>query len=223
MRRRLALLGIIGLTVCIPVFAHPTRVESGFQLAPFSSLALVKDSMPVSGEATYSVLPSVDFEMSLGIRDTSRDDGPGLRLALDAGFSGYGGSAYVEWPRDQFGGWDVGAGLSLHRNVASFLTPYVQLGRFESEDLSWFVRNGVTFAAPSDSTRWSVLWIPTVGVVRHRMFQQHALFLSAIVGSQRAVEQPCFFDCETSYLRTRVMLGASFSFTLLTPYRPGVR
>jgi hypothetical protein len=223
MRRSTLLAGLIGLTGCFPVLAHPTRVESGLQLSTYSSLSLVSDSSSDPQRVAYSILPSFDFEASLGIRDTSRDDSMGLRLAASGGLSGYGASAYVELPRDQFGSFDVGVGIAGHHATASVWTPYVQLGRFESEDMSWFVRNGVAFAAASDSSRWSVLWIPTVGIVRHRPYRDAALFLSAVVGAQQGIERPCFFDCTDAFFRTQVMLGASVSFTLMTPYRPDRR
>jgi hypothetical protein len=205
------------------VLAHPTRVESGFKLSNHTSVSLISDSTGEPRRETYVVVPSIDFEASLGIRDTSRLDGPGLRLAASGGFSGFGASAYVEWPRDQFGDFDLGFGLAGHGGALSSWTPYLQLGRYESEDMSWFVRNGVTFATSADSTDWAVLWVPTIGIVRHRSYRETSLFLSAVVGRQRAVASPCFFTCDGPTMRTRVMLGASLSFTLMTPYRPDRR
>jgi hypothetical protein len=223
MRCYTVLVGLTCFTGCFPVLAHPTRVESGFKLSSFTSVSLVSDSTGEPSRATYTVLPSIDFEASLGIRDTSRIDGPGLRLAASGGLSGLGASAYLEWPRDQFGDFDLGFGIAGHGGALNTWTPYLQVGRYESEDMSWFVRNGVTFATSSDSTNWAVLWVPTVGIVRHRPYRDAALFLSAVVGSQQAVDGPCFFSCEGPTMRTRVMLGASVSFTLMTPYRPDRR
>ena len=223
MRTYSALAGLICLTGCFPVFAHPTRVNPGFQLSEFTSIALISDSAGEPKRAVLSVLPSIDFEAALGIRDTSRDSGPGLRIAASGGLSGYGGSLYLEFPRDQFGDFDVGVGIAGHHGAASLWTPYVQFGRAEDEDMSWFVRNGVAFATPLDSSRASALWIPTVGIVRHRLYRDATLFLSAVVGAQQSVDRPCFFDCTSSAVRTLVMLGASVSFTLMTPYRPDRR
>lgn len=223
MRNSSAVVGLVCLTGCFPVLAHPTRVEPGFKLSNFTSVSLVSDSTGEPRRQTYVVLPSIDFEASLSVRDTSRLDGPGLRLAASGGFSGFGASAYVEWPRDQFGDLDLGFGVAGHGGALTSWTPYLQLGRYESEDMSWFVRNGVMFATGSDSTNWAVLWIPTVGIVRHRSFRDAALFLSAVVGKQRALDGPCFFTCDGHAMRTQVMLGASLSFTLMTPYRPDRR
>lgn len=219
MRTFSALVGLLCLTGCFPVFAHPTRVRSGFQLSEYTSVALISDSTGDPKREVLTALPSIDVEAALGIRDTSRNDGPGFRLALSGGLSGYGGSAYVELPRNQFGGFDVGVGVAGHRGASLLWTPYVQVGRVEDADMSWFLRNGIAFATPLDSARASVLWIPTVGIVRHRPSREATIFLSAVVGAQQPVERPCFFDCTSSALRTLVMLGASLSFTIMTPYR----
>lgn len=215
-------LGIL-LTGCFPVMAHPTRVEPGLRLTPIASIALIVDSSGAGGPVTHAVVPSLDFEASLAVRDSFRVDGPGLRLSAAAGMSGYGGAAYAELPRDQFGDFDVGVGLAAHRGALKLWTPYVQFGRHEAEDMSWFLRNGIAFAAPLDSARWSVLWIPTVGVARHRSNRIATLFLSAVIGRQQDVDRPCFFDCQSAFVRTQVMLGSSLSFTLMTPYRPDRR
>ena len=206
------------------MLAHPTRVDPGFKLSSFASVSLVADSTGDPRRATYVVLPSIDFEASLGVRDTSRVDGPGLRLAASGGLSGFGASAYVEWPRDQFGDFDFGFGVAAHVGALTSWTPYLQFGRFENEDMSWFLRNGVTFATELDSAHLAVLWVPTVGIVRHRSYRRDAsLFLSAVVGRQRALEGPCIFTCDGHAMRTQVMLGASLNFTLMTPYRPDRR
>lgn len=223
MRYYSVLAALACLTGCFPVLAHPTRVESGFKLTSHASFSLVSDSTGEPRRETYVFVPSIDFEASLGIRDTSRVDGPGLRLAAAGGLSGFGGSAYVELPREQFGDFDFGFGIAGHGGALTMWTPYLQLGRHESDDMSWFVRNGVTFATGSDSTNWAVLWVPTVGIVRHRSYRDASLFLSAVVGHQDAVASPCFFTCDGPTMRTRVMVGASLSFTLMTPYRPDRR
>jgi hypothetical protein len=223
MRNHLLLAGLVGLTGCFPVLAHPTRVDPGFTLSSFTSLALVTDSTGEPRRATYVVLPSIDFEASLSVRDTSRIDGPGLRLAASGGLSGFGASAYVELPRDQFGDFDMGFGIAGHGGALTSWTPYLQFGRYESEDMSWFIRNGVLFATYSDTTNVAVLWVPTVGIVRHRLYRDASLFLSAVVGGQHALEGPCFFACDGHAMRTKVMVGASLSFTLMTPYRPDRR
>lgn len=219
----MAFAAMLCLTGCFPVLAHPTRVERGLRLSSFTSVSLVSDSAPDPERATFTLLPAVDFEVSIGTRDSLRDDGPGLRLAASGGMSGYGGSVYLELPRDQWGTIDTGIGIAGHRGIASLWTPYFQFGRYESDDMSWFVRNGVAFAAASDSASWAVLWIPTVSIVRHRTYRDAAVFLSTIVGNQERTRRPCFFDCPSSYLRTRVMLGVSVNFTLMTPYRPDRR
>ena len=223
MRAHSALVVLTCVTGCYPVLSHPTRVEGGFKLTSFTSISLVSDSSTSEGRTKFVAMPSVDFETALGIRDTSRSDGAGLRLALSGGLSGFGASAYLELPRDQFGDFDVGFGVAGNGGVITVWTPYVQFGRYESEDMSWFVRNGVAFASTADSLQGSVLWVPTVGIVRHRLYRDAALFLSAVVGSQPLREGPCFFTCDGPSMRTLVMLGASVSFTLMTPYRPDRR
>lgn len=224
MRSFLALLGLPALAGCFPVLA---RVESGFRLAAISSFAIVSDSGAESGDVARAVVPSFDLEASLGIRDTSRDYGPGLRLAASAGLGGYGGSAYVELPRDQFGDLDVGIGVATHHGALSLWSPYLQLGRREGQDMSWFLRNGVSFAAPADSSDWSILWVPTVGIALHRPSRDAGLFLSAVIGRQQRVERACFFfECfsySNSFVRTQVMIGASVSFTLLSRHVPDRR
>ena len=220
MRIYSTLAGLICLTGCYPVLAHPTRAESGFRLTSFGSFALVSDSSEDDGRRTLVFVPSIDFEASLGIRDTSRNDGVGLRVAANGGLSGYGGSAYLEVPRDLFGSVDVGVGIAGHGGALTLWTPYLQFGRYESEDMSWFVRNGIAFTAKADSSEASVLWVPTVGIVRHRSSRDAALFLSAVVGRQPLLEGPCLFACSGPSMRTLVMVGASLSFTLMTPYRP---
>jgi hypothetical protein len=226
MRVLIALAGSLGVTGCFPVFAHPTRVASAFQISATSTLGFVTDSAGQTGDVARGLLPVFDLEASLGIRDSTRDDGPGLRLSASAGFSGYGGSAYVEAPRDLFGTLDLGVGLAGHRGGVSFWTPYMQLGRQYQQDLSWFVRNGVAFATSADSTDGAVVWIPTVGIVRQRTRSNSAFFLSAVVGRRQRVERAClFFECfsySNSFVRTQVMLGASLGVTL-TPYRPDRR
>jgi hypothetical protein len=223
MRTYSALAGLICITGCYPVLSHPTRAESGFRLTSFTSFAMVSDSGDDAGRRSLLFVPSIDFEASLGIRDTSRDDGAGLRLAASGGLSGYGGSAYVEVPRDLFGSFDVGFGVAGHGGALTLWTPYLQFGRYESEDMSWFVRNGIAFTAKVDSGKGSVLWVPTVGIVRHRSSRDAALFLSAVVGSQPLLDGPCLFACSGPSMRTLVMVGASMSFTLMTPYRPDRR
>ena len=223
MRYYSVLAALACLTGCVPVLAHPTRVEAGFKLTSHASFSLVSDSTGEPRRETYVVVPSIDFEASLGLRDTSRVDGPGVRLAASGGFSGFGASAYVEWPRDQAGDFDLGFGIAGHGGALVSWTPYLQFGRHESEDMSWFLRNGVTFATRPDTTYWAVLWIPTVGIVRHRSHRDAVLFLSAVIGHQRAVASPCFFTCDGATMRTRVMVGASLNFTLMTPYRPDRR
>jgi hypothetical protein len=228
MRNYSLLAGLVCVTGCYPVLVHKTRVEPGFQVSTVLNLAFVTDSAGQTGDVARGVVPSFDLEASVGIRDSSRDNGPGLRLSAFAGLGGYGGSAYVEAPRSLIGDFDLGFGLAgLHGGV-SLWTPYVQIGRAHREDLSWFVRNGVAFGTPSDSADGAVVWIPTVGIFRHRAQRDASLFISAVVGRQQRVERAClFFDCLSSYsnsfVRTQVMLGASLSFTLMTPYRPDRR
>ena len=223
MRSSVAVAAVFWLAGCYPVFSHPTRVDPGFRLASYASVSLVSDSSIEEGRTRLAAMPSIDFEASLGVRDTSRDNGYGLRLAASGGFSGFGVSTYVELPRGNFGMFDTGVGLAVHGGVLSMWTPYVQFGRHEDEDMSWFVRNGVAFVTPADSSRRSVLWLPTVGIARHRPYRDSALFLSAVVGNQQLLDGPCYFSCEGPSLRTLVMVGASVSFTLMTPYRPDRR
>ena len=223
MRASFALAAVVAIAGCYPVFSHPTRVDPGFRLASFASVSLVSDSSVAEGRTRLSAMPSIDFEASLGVRDTSRDDGFGLRLAASGGFSGFGVSTYVELPRGNVGTFDTGIGIALHGGVMSMWTPYGQFGRHESEDMSWFVRNGIAFVTPADSGERAVLWLPTVGIVRHRPYRDAALFLSAVVGRQPLRDGPCYFSCEGPSLRTLVMVGASVSFTLMTPYRPDRR
>lgn len=203
------------LTGCYPVFAHPTRVESGAKLSSFTSFALVSDSGREDGRRNLLFVPSIDFEASLGIRDTSRSDGPGLRLAASGGLSGWSGSVYMEAPRDRFGPVDAGLGFTAYGGAGPLWSTYVQFGRRESDEMSWFLRNGVAFDARTDSAESAVLWVPTVGIVRHRLYREATIFLSAIVGRQLLYQGPCFFTCSGPAIRTLAMVGASMSFTIL--------
>ena len=225
MRIPVALAALFGVTGCFPVFAHPTRVESAFQVSATSTLGFVTDSAGQTGDVTRGLLPVIDLEASLGMRDSTREDGLGLRLSVSAGLSGYGGSAYFEAPRELFGAIDLGVGLAGHHGGISFWTPYLQFGRQYQQDRSWFVRNGVAFTTTTDSTDGAVVWIPTVGIVSQRARGNGALFLSAVVGRQQRVERTClFFECfsySNSFVRTQVMLGVSLGVTL-TP-RPDRR
>ena len=116
-----------------------------------------------------ALLPSLDLEASLGIRDTSAGDpGFGLRIAGRVGIAGYGGAAYAELPRAWIGDIDAGVGVQLHHSRLTMFMPYFQVGTMRGTGSSWFLRNGVVRIAPGDSADQTLLWIPTVGWYRHR-------------------------------------------------------
>jgi hypothetical protein len=213
-----ALAFLTAVSGCYPIIAHPTRVESGMKLTTLSSFAMVSDSAAGDERRSLAVVPSIDVEAALGIRDTTRTDGTGLRISAFAGFSGYGGSVYLEAPREFLGSFDAGAGVAAHAGFGGVWTPYVQFGRREDEEMSWFVRNSAAFTARHDSTAAAVVWIPTVGIVRQRSNRENVMFLSAVVGRQPLYQGPCLFACEGPSLRTLVMVGASLSFSLMRRY-----
>ena len=60
-------------------------------------------------------------------------------------------------------------------------------------------------------------------VLAHPTRVESGFSLTNVVGNQPLAEGPCFFARSGPPMRTLVMLGASLSFTLMTPYRPDRR
>ncbi len=220
-----ALAGVVTLSACFPVMAHPTRVESGMRLGTVAGFSFGSDSIGETGQIDPVIVPSLDIELALGIRDTTREDGPGLRLSAAAGMSGFGGSVYVEYPRESLGSLDGGVGLAAHRGALRVIMPYAQFGRHEDRDRAWFVRNGIAIVAPRDSAGTRLAWIPTVGFSTRDQRSDKSIYLSAVFGGEQRVERACvLFSClrySNSYTRTTLIVGASISLLLSTPGYPG--
>ena len=223
--RRLFASGLLAsIAGCYPALVHPTRVESAFRLGAAVSVSLVSDSASIAPDGRVqdevTVLPSVDLQASLGIRDTSAGSpGLGLRLAAVLGLGGYGGSAYVELPRVWAGDIDAGVGVDLHRSALRVVMPYVQFGAMRGSASSWFVRNGVARVAARDSTEWKLLWLPTAGWYRHRRNGfDGGLYLTAVIGNQPLVVRECIlFGCfayGNAFMRTFLIFGTTVTFPL---------
>jgi len=218
----LTCLALVLCTACFPALAHPTRVERGLRLGAVLGTSFGTDSGAESHELTNVVIPSIDLELSVGIRDTASAGAAGYRLGGMAGFRGLGLSVYAETPRPWLGTFDAGLGFAAHQGEMKFLMPYAQFGRASASGSSWFIRNGIAWMADRDSSTWSALWIPSVG--SWRRFGRHrdgAIWLTAVVGNQPRIERDClFFECfsgSSSFVRTSVILGFSYSFLLASP------
>jgi hypothetical protein len=209
---------------CFPSLPHPTRVEPAFRVGPHLSFTHVSDSSAASERPAKAVAASVDVIASIGIRDTSRLDSPGILIGGTAGFSGYGATFYGELPRPHFGALDAGLGIAVHRGAFTSFTPYVQFGR-QLGEFSWFARNAVFFIGRRDSLNASPLWVPTVGVYRHHgRGRESSLYVAGVIGPQPRVERYCvFFECfaySNSYTRAYLIVGSSFTIALSTEARP---
>jgi hypothetical protein len=202
---------------CYPVLGHPTRVESGAIMRVILSTTFISDSTYEGVSVPFPGVPSLDVELSTGIRDTSFDSrGPGLRLGASAGLSGFGLSAYAELPRHWLNEADAGVGIAFHGGALASWMPYAQFGRRMNERHDWFVRNALAFGH-DESARHSMLWIPTLGVTRvTRTGSEYALFLSLVFGNQPWIERPCFL-CDPAYAKSRVMIGLSSGTRLRFP------
>ena len=208
----------IAVAGCFPALAHPTRVEPGLRLGAVLGASFGTDSGD-SGDLTHVVIPSIDLELALGIRDTSRAGAAGLRIAGMAGFRGLGASLYAEAPRPWLGGLDAGLGFAAHHGQMKLRMPYVQFGGANGSGSSWFIRNGLAWVADRDSSRWNALWVPSVGFWRR--FGGHrdgAVWVSGVIGHQPRIERDCFFfECfsgSSSFLRTSVIFGMTYSLPL---------
>jgi hypothetical protein len=193
-------------------------VDPGLRLGAVLGASFGTDSGD-SGDLTNVVIPSVDLELALGIRDTSSASAAGFRIAGMAGFRGLGASLYAEAPRPWLGGLEAGFGFAAHRGQMNLRMPYLQFGGTSESGSSWFIRNGLAWVAHRDSSHWSTLWVPTVGfwrrLGRHR---DGAVWVSGVIGNQPRIERDClFFECfsgSSSFLRTSVILGMSYSLPL---------
>lgn len=219
MRVSAAWLFLTTVPACIPVMPHPTRVDPAFRVGMNASFSYMTDSQSTTGEVTALRVPSFDFDASLGIRDTSSSDRAAMRLSASAGFSGFGGSFYVEGPRPWLGDFDAGLGLAAHHGSMNVLMPYLQFGREYRSTASWFVRNGIVVLSSAESSTWRTLWMPTVGLFRHIEGRDASVYVSGIIGGhQPRVERYClFFECldySNSYTRTYLILGATVSLPL---------
>jgi hypothetical protein len=220
--RALAFAALLFVGGCYPTTVHPTRVDPTFRLGAALAVSVIYDSSDGSPDAERVSIPSLDLEASLGIRDRSlREPGIGLRFSGTVGISGFGGSAYAEVPRAWGGDVDAGVGIQLHRGSVHLFMPYAQFGTQGTES-SWFLRNGVAWVTPRDSTRWQPVWVPTVGFYQHRQGgSNRGLFLTAVIGNQPLVKRDCFlfecFDGGSAYTRTILIFGATTSFVVDGP------
>jgi len=214
-------LALVLCASCYPALAHPTRVEGGLRLGAVLGTSFGTDSSDESQDVTNVVIPSIDLELSVGIRDTSNAAGAGYRIGGMAGFRGLGASIYAEVPRPWLGTFDAGLGFAAHRGEMKFLMPYGQFGRASGSRSSWFLRNGIAWVADRDSSTWSALWIPSVGSWRRFGSREGAIWVTAVVGNQPRIERTCiFFECfsgTSSFVRTSVILGFTYSFLLASP------
>lgn len=207
-------LATLVFSACVPILAHPTRVNPGFEVGTYYTFGIAADS---GAQGESSVLPSIDLELAVGIRDPSRDTGPSLRVSASGGFSGSGVGAYTEFPREWLGDLDAGAGFAIHYGASTSMMPYLQVGRRLGEDYSWFVRNTAAFIRADSGTR-SALWIPTIGLSRHTTGRAGNVdvFASAIIGPQQPFST-CLFWCEPSSSRMRAMAGVALRLVLDSP------
>ena len=222
MKRSAACLALIVCAGCFPALAHPTTVERGVRLGAVLGASFGSDSGGESQQLTNVVIPSIDVDISVGIRDTSNANAVGYRVGGVAGFRGLGASIYAEAPRQWLGTFDAGLGFAAHQGEMKFLMPYLQLGRASASGSSWYIRNGLAWMADRDSSQWSALWIPSVGTWRRfGRNREGAIWLTAIIGNQPRIERDCvFFECfsgSSNFVRTSVILGFTYSFLLATP------
>lgn len=192
---------------CLPVMPHPTRVEPAFHIGMNVGFAIVSDSTGSRGRTTGGI-PFVDTEFALGLRDPSRNDGPGLRLGTTAGMSGYAGALYTELPRPFLGEIDSGIGVFVHRGIYHDLGSYVQFGRSGSFE-SWYVRNAIVLSENHGVRR--PVWMPTFGFVADRGTRMIQVYLAAVIGQQPPTCGTIGCSDVTYRQQTKFLVGASMS------------
>lgn len=214
--------GIIPLVVvlsaaCYPAIAHPTRVGSGFSVTTTVGMFVSEDQsvFPDGQPPRARLWPSFGINAALSIRDTSAvEDGVGVRLSVGTGFAMPIWQAYLELPRDRFGAYDAGVGVALHGARPRLVMPYAQFGRQLGERRAWwYTQQGIAFGATSLGRASGAIWVPTVAVASGLSGGEGSLFLTGILGGNRALHEEICRGCvstDRQVTRNLLVFGVSW-------------
>jgi hypothetical protein len=217
-RVRLALISLVGLasvTGCVPLISHPPKVERGFRYTGSYELSAVQRPRTM-----FDSVPPLNLgfgfavRTAYGFRDPVADDGLGIELGLEAGFTnGLLADLYAQAPTRWTGAVDAGVGIAGAGGAYRGAIAYAQAGRRFRRIGYVYTTHGISWLRHSRDAGRPLRWQPLLAMVPFdREDRTVFVYAGAIVGPTVARCSDALGICEfpiftASPMATRAFFG----------------